>query len=92
MSTHKDEYASYVQNDFEFTLKKTSELMEWFDGMKGETVVDMGCGAGGSSSFLTKKFRVIGIDEQSQALKHAREKGMETICASLEGKIPLPSG
>jgi len=80
-SKERGEFNSYIRN---------LELPKFFKA--GDLILDVGCGDGVVGSFLQKKagVKVIGIDISEEAVKKAREKGIEAKISSSEEKFPFP--
>jgi methionine biosynthesis protein MetW len=80
-SENRGEFEKYVRN---------IELANFFE--KGETVLDVGCGDGTVGLFLQEAgVKITGIDISEQAVKKAREKGIDAKLASSEQKFPFES-
>lgn len=58
---------------------------------KGEKVLDLGCGDGAVSEFLTKKLkvRVIGVDISAKAVRTARSRGVDAVRVDAEKALPF---
>ncbi len=76
----RGEFGSYVRN---------LELPGFFK--KGELVLDVGCGDGVVGAFLQEKagVKVTGIDISEEAVKKAKEKGVDAKVYSSEQKFPF---
>lgn len=48
----------------------------------GQKVLDIGCNEGSLTKIISEKNKVIGMELSSKALKKAKNKGLEVICAS----------
>ena len=55
----------------------------------GSTVLDAGCGTGGTFAALRDRFRVIGLDRSPVALEFSRKRGMTRLVAGDIQRIPL---
>ncbi len=57
----------------------------------GSSVLDIGCGDGYLAELIAKnkKCDVVCLDVSEVALKRAAERGLKTICASVEDKLPF---
>ncbi len=79
-SEDRGEFGSYIRN---LELPKLFKL--------GELVLDIGCGDGVVGDFLQKKVgvQVIGIDISEQAVKKARDKGIDAKVYNIEQRFPF---
>lgn len=73
-------FGSYVRN---------LELPKFFNA--GELVLDIGCGDGTVAEFLQKsaKVRIFGIDISEEAVKKAKNKGIDARVSSSEQRFPF---
>ncbi|MEF2231538.1 MAG: class I SAM-dependent methyltransferase [Pseudodesulfovibrio sp.] len=58
---------------------------------KGGKILDVGCGRGDFSTFLTAKNALTGVDFSLNMLRHAERKGYETFVADAT-RLPFPDG
>lgn len=79
-SEERGEFGSYVRN---------LELPQFFK--TGDLVLDVGCGDGIVGSFLQESagVKVIGIDISEEAVKKAKENGIDASVSSSEEKFPF---
>lgn len=65
-------------------LSRLNVLRQWidFEKVKGEKIIDIGCGIGLMTAGLAENNEVWGLDISSGLLNTARKKGLKTILAS----------
>ncbi len=57
----------------------------WLAPVSGGRLLDVGCGSGAALSFMKERgWQVRGVDFDPQAVRLARERGLEVSCGSLE--------
>lgn len=79
--------AYFNRKSFEFTK---SILLNAIGDLKGKKIVDIGCGTGHATYFLSKNNILIGVDISFKILLHARNKGLYPVQSSAT-KLPLKS-
>jgi ubiquinone/menaquinone biosynthesis C-methylase UbiE/uncharacterized protein YbaR (Trm112 family) len=77
--------AYFSKRSFEFTR---DVLQSAIGKPEGKRIVDIGCGTGHASSFLSKNNLIIGVDISIKILFHARKKGLFPVQSSAT-KLPL---
>ncbi len=77
--------AYFSKKSFEFTR---DILHSAIGKPEGKRIVDIGCGTGHASSFLSKNNFIIGVDISLKILFHARRKGLFPVQSSAT-KLPL---
>lgn len=79
-SYNRGEFSSYIRN------LKLPDLFE-----AGEMVLDVGCGDGVVGEYLQRVsgVKVVGIDISKEAIKKAKEKGLDAKVYSSEQKFPF---
>ncbi len=80
-SEDRGEFGSYIRN---------SELPDFFN--KGEFILDVGCGDGVVGAFLQQRagVKVAGIDISEEAVRKAKNKGIDARVCNSEQKFPFP--
>ena len=62
-------------------------LDKWF-AKKNASIVDVGCGTGGTTKLLSNYGNVMGIEFEDEAIKYARKRGVRVVKANAN-KLPL---
>jgi ubiquinone/menaquinone biosynthesis C-methylase UbiE len=55
---------------------------------KGDTILDAGCGTGGFSKYMSRRYKMIGLDTSSTALEYARKRGLVNLFHTTLDKFP----
>ncbi|MFP4527504.1 MAG: class I SAM-dependent DNA methyltransferase [Candidatus Kapaibacterium sp.] len=63
-------------------IKNKTDLRE------NEMILDAGCGTGGFSEFMSRHFRMIGLDTSSIALEYAKKRGLVHLFNTTLGEFP----
>lgn len=76
----EEEFGGYVRNKI---------LLKLF--LRGEKVLDLGCGDGAVGEVLQKKLgvKIVGMDISKAALEMAKKRGIKTVLGSSENKLPF---
>ena len=64
----------YQWKDYRAEAKKVLELIRRYGKSSGHSLLDVACGTGGHTEFLSKRHAVTGIDLNPEMLKVARRK------------------
>jgi 2-polyprenyl-3-methyl-5-hydroxy-6-metoxy-1,4-benzoquinol methylase len=94
---YEDVWQSKIQrlSDLEVTYPTGTNRIDIAYKMldSGGSLLDIGCGSGEMCVLAWKKYKnVIGVDVSEQALGIARKRGVETILANINYKLPLKDG
>ncbi|SVC03717.1 uncharacterized protein METZ01_LOCUS256571, partial [marine metagenome] len=88
----QDQYykSTYKQSALSADRQRVDRLSIFFnDSLKSTKILDVGCGPGVQTKFLTEHNDVYGVDISQDALKEADQNGLTTVYSNLD-KADIP--
>ncbi len=86
---YNKKYREQIEEDEKIGKIYSKDIVKIIGKIKNKKILDVGCGSGVITSFLTRDNEVWGMDISKKALEKAKHYGLKTIQYDIEKKFPF---